>query len=69
VVRAAGLSAPDGLANVWLGTHRVGRFDVTNGRGSRLLATMRQGAHTLTIVYRGGAQETVGRTTFDVRVP
>jgi surface antigen len=69
VVRAAGLSAPDGQANVWLGGHRVGRFDVTNGRGSRLLAAMRHGTHTLTIVYRGGPQETVGRTTVDVQVP
>jgi len=69
VVQAAGLSEPDGSANVWLGRHRVGRFDVTNGRGSRLLAAMRRGTHTLTIVYRGGSQETVGRRTVDVTVP
>jgi hypothetical protein len=69
VVRDAGLAAPDGRATVLLGSHRVGRFDVTGGRGSRLLAAMRHGRHTLTIVYRGGAQEAVGRTTVDVTVP
>jgi hypothetical protein len=30
---------------------------------------MRHGTHTLTIVYRGGTQETVGRRTVDVTVP
>jgi surface antigen len=69
VVRAAGLTGPDGRATVWLGQHRVGRVTVTDGRGSRLLAAIRRGTHTLTIVYRGGPHETVGRTTVGVTVP
>jgi hypothetical protein len=69
VVRAPGLTAPTGGAKVWLGRHRVGSFDVTDGRGSRLLASLRHGTHTLTVVYHGSAQETVGRTTVTVTVP
>jgi len=69
LVRESGLTAPDGSARVRLGHHRVGAFTVTDGRGSRLLAPMRHGQRTLTIVYRGGPQETVGRTTVTVTVP
>jgi surface antigen len=69
VVRAPGLDAVDGRAKVWLGDHRVGMFAVTAGRGSRLLAAMKRGTHTLTIVYRGGAEETVARKTVTVTVP
>ena len=68
-VGAAGLTGLEGRATVWLGSHRVGRVEVTDGHGRRLLAPMRHGTHTLTVVYRGGAQETVRRTSFDVTVP
>jgi surface antigen len=68
-VAAPGLNAPSGSARVKLGHHRVGAFTVTDGRGSRLLAPMRRGQHTLTVVYRGGPQETVGRTTVTVTIP
>jgi hypothetical protein len=30
---------------------------------------MRRGQHTLTVVYRGGPEETVGRTTVIVTIP
>ena len=50
-------------------TQRVGAFTVVDGRGSRLLAPMRAGTHTLTVVYRGGPLETAGRTTVTVTVP
>jgi surface antigen len=69
VVTAAGLDSPDGLVKVWLGDRRVGRFDVSDGRGRRLLAPMRRGTHTLTVVYRGGPLETVSRKTVTVTVP
>jgi hypothetical protein len=69
LVSSPGLQPPDGQATVRLGTHRVGRFDVTDGRGSRLLAAMRRGTHTLTVVYHGGPHETVGRTTVTVTIP
>jgi surface antigen len=69
VVESPGLDAPDGQAGVRAGRHRVGLFDVTDGRGSRLLAPMRRGTHTLTVTYHGGPLETVGRKTFTVTVP
>jgi surface antigen len=69
VVRAPGLSELQGAAKVWLGGHRVGRFNVSDGRGSRLLAAMKHGRHTLTVVYHGGVHETVGRTSVTVTVP
>ena len=50
-------------ASGWDG-QSVGRFD--GGRRSRQPAAAPRcgtGAHTLTVVYRGGARETVGRTT------
>jgi surface antigen len=69
VVRAPGLSRIDGVARVWLHGHRIGAFEVSDGGGSRLLASMRSGTHTLALVYHGGAHETVGRTTVTVTVP
>jgi hypothetical protein len=69
LVESPGLTAPDGEARVRLGSRRVGLFAVTGGLGSRLLAPMRRGTHTLTVVYHGGPQETVGRKTVTVTVP
>ena len=69
VVESPGLAAPAGVARVRLGSRRVGLFTVTDGVGSRLLASMRRGTHTLTVVYRGGPEETVGRRTVTVTVP
>jgi hypothetical protein len=40
-----------------------------DGSGSHLLAPLRHGSHTITVVYRGGALETVGRATVTVTVP
>jgi hypothetical protein len=68
-VDAAGLSSVDGQAKVWLGHRRVGALDVTDGHGSRLLAALKHGPHTLQLVYRGGPEETVGRATVTVTVP
>jgi len=68
-VESPGLSAPDGTVTVWRGQTRVGRFAVTGGSGSGLLAAMRRGSHVLTIVYRGGELETVARRTFTVTAP
>jgi hypothetical protein len=42
---------------------------VVDGRGSRLLAPMRAGTHSITVVYRGGAIETIGRITVPVTIP
>jgi hypothetical protein len=64
-----GLDAVNGEAKVWLGHQRVGMFTVTAGRGSRLLADLRHGTHTLTVVYHGGSEETTGRKTVSVSVP
>jgi len=69
VVRSPGLTTSSGLAKVWRGHERVGRFDVVDGRGSRLLAPLRPGTHTLVVVYHGGPRETVARTTVTVTVP
>jgi hypothetical protein len=68
-VRAPGVDAVAGRAKVWLGDHRVGMFEVSDGRGSRLLAPMKRGTHTVTIVFRGDAEETVARKTVTVTVP
>jgi hypothetical protein len=70
VVSSPGLATPSsGHARIWLGQRLVGRVNVADGRGGRLLAPMRHGTHTLTIVYRGGSEETVGRRSVTVRVP
>jgi surface antigen len=69
VVESPGLTAPSGEARVRLGSRRVGLFTVSDGEGSRLLAPMRRGTHTLTVVYRGGSEETVGLRTVTVTVP
>jgi surface antigen len=68
-VTAAGLAVVDGQAKVWLGHHRVGKLSVMHGVGTRLLAAMRHGTHTLRLVYRGGSEETTGRATVTVTVP
>jgi surface antigen len=68
-VSAAGLDSVNGQAKVWLGHRRVGRLDVTDGSGSRLLASLKRGTHTLRLVYRGGPEETTGRATVTVQVP
>ena len=62
-------AAPGRLGAASAAPRAVGRFAVVDGRGSRLLAPMRAGTHTLTVVYRGGALETVGRITVPVTVP
>ena len=56
-------AAPVGWARVLWHDAQVGRFLVADGRGSRLLAPMRAGTHPITVVYRGGAMETIGRIT------
>ena len=61
--------APVGTARVWRHQQRVGHFAIVDGRGSRRLAHMRAGTHTLTVVYHGGALEKVGRITVPVTVP
>jgi surface antigen len=68
-VVSPGLISPAGEAKVKLGSRRIGLFAVTDGEGSRLLGAMRRGTHTLTVVYHGGSEETVGRRTVTVRVP
>ena len=68
-VSALGLAAPDGFARVKKGDTVVGRLSVVDGHGSKLLAKLRHGTHTLTVVYHGGAHETVGRKTVTVTVP
>ena len=68
-VSSPGLSAPSGFVRAWHGDTVVGRFSVVDGHGSRLLARMRHGTHKLTVVYHGGPQETVGRTTVSVTIP
>ena len=55
-VNAPGLSSPAGHVVVKRGTRVVGRFDVADGHGSRLLRHMVKGRHTLTVVYRGDRQ-------------
>ncbi len=48
----------------------VGRFQVVDGRGSKLLAKMRHGKHDLTVVYRGGPLgDRSARKTVTVTVP
>jgi hypothetical protein len=69
IVTSPGLASPEGYARVWRGKTAVGRISVVDGEGSRLLARMRPGTHTLTVVYHGGSQETVGRKTVTVTVP
>ncbi len=62
-------AAPVGSARVLL-ARRAGRpVPVVDGRGSRLLAPMRAGTHPITVVYRGGAMETIGRITVPVTIP
>jgi hypothetical protein len=61
--------APAGTARVWRHQQRVGHVEVVDGRGSRLLAPMHAGTHSLTVVYRGGALEKVSRITVSVTVP
>jgi surface antigen len=68
-VESPGLAAPAGEAKVKLGDRRIGLFPVTDGEGGRLLAPMRRGTHTLTVVYHGGSEETVARRTVTVTVP
>ncbi|MGC4110863.1 MAG: CHAP domain-containing protein [Nocardioides sp.] len=68
-VTAAGVDSVDGRVKVWLGDQKVGGFDVTSGHGSRLLAHLKHGTHTLTVVFRGGSLETVGRSSVTVTVP
>jgi hypothetical protein len=68
-VSAPGLSAPDGTVRVWRGSAVVGRFEVVDRHGSKLLARMRHGKRELTVVYRGGPLEKVARTTLTVTVP
>lgn len=53
---APGLPSPDGRVVVKRGDRVVGRFDVTDGHGSRLLRHMVKGTHTLKVVYRGDQQ-------------
>ena len=62
-------AAPGGSARALRHHERIGRFAVVDGRGSRLLAPMRAGTHTITVVYRGGALETAARVTVTVTVP
>ncbi len=69
VVSPGLVRTPAGTARTWLHSQRVGAFPVVDGRGTRLLAPMRAGAHTITVIYRGGPFETVGRITVPVRVP
>ncbi len=61
--------APAGSARIWRHGQSVGGFPVVGGQGTRLLAKMSAGAHTLTVIYRGGPFETVGRITVPVTVP
>jgi hypothetical protein len=68
-VRSHGLADAEGYARVWRGHHLVGRVSVVDGDGSKLLARMRRGTHTLRVVYRGGLQETIGRKSVTVTVP
>jgi surface antigen len=68
-VTSPGLASTNGYARVWRGRTAVGRISVVDGEGSRLLARMRHGTHTLTVVYHGGSQETVGRKIVTVTVP
>ena len=62
-------AAPVGSARALRQHAQVGRFAVIDGRGSRLLAPMRAGTHPITVVYRGGAMETIGRITVPVTIP
>ncbi len=62
-------AAPGGSARALRQHAQVGRFAVVDGRGSRLLAPMRAGTHPITVVYRGGAMETIGRITVPVTIP
>jgi surface antigen len=55
-VTAPGLSSPSGRVVVKRGDRVVGRFDVTDGHGSRLLRHLAKGTHTLKVVYRGDQQ-------------
>ena len=68
-VSALGVTAPDGFARVKKGDTVIGRFSVVDGHGSKLLTRLRHGTHTLTVVYHGGAHETVGRKTVTVTIP
>ncbi len=62
-------AAPGGSARALRHHAQLGRFAVVDGLGSRLLASMRAGTHPITVVYRGGALETVGRITVPVTIP
>ena len=69
VVSPGLVAAPGGSARALRQHTRLGRFAVVDGQGSRLLAPMRAGTHPITVVYRGGPMETVGRVTVPVTVP
>jgi surface antigen len=62
-------AAPGGSARALRHHTSVGRFPVVDGRGSRLLAPMRAGTHTITVLYLGGAMETPGRISVPVTIP
>jgi hypothetical protein len=68
-VTSPGVSSPHGAVRVLRGSVVLGRFHVTDGHGSKLLAHMRHGTRQLTIVYHGGPLESVGRKTVTVTVP
>ena len=69
-VASPGLAAaPEGSARALRHHLKLTRFDVVDGEGSRLLAPMRSGVHEITVIYRGGALETLGRVTVPVTFP
>jgi surface antigen len=69
LVSAPGMTGPDGSVRVKRGSVVVARFQVADGHGSKLLATLRHGKHDLTVVYRGGPLERVARKVVTVTVP
>jgi surface antigen len=68
-VHTPGLASPSGDARVLLKTRGLGRFHVTDGRGSVRLALLAPGTHRLTVVYHGGVHQTSARTHVTVTVP
>ena len=62
-------AAPGGSARTLRHHAQLGRFAVVAGRGGRLLAPMRAGTHQITVLYRGGSMETIGRITVPVTIP
>jgi hypothetical protein len=69
VVSAGLAAAPQGTARALVHGTGLGRWAVVDGYGSHLLAPLRHGTHTITVVYRGGPLETVGLATVTVTVP